>query len=209
MASNIDNLSGQLNSNDYYQRLGVSEDASKQDISKAYRNIALQVHPDKNPGNKDEAEKLFDNLQKAYNTLRSDDERAKYDNISRANNDSNNNINSAGKPEPGAEPGVEPGAQPGVQPGNNNKKPKQTTIEDLGGGDISMTTNFPDAEPDPGSEVPLTKLPTASPPQFALEGGPDQDKGNLALPSPSPSNNSTNNDEDEDQDEDEQNKPQL
>uniref|UniRef100_A0A3Q3RZS4 DnaJ heat shock protein family (Hsp40) member B6a n=1 Tax=Mastacembelus armatus TaxID=205130 RepID=A0A3Q3RZS4_9TELE len=54
---------------DYYQVLGVRRDASADDIKKAYRKLALRWHPDKNPDNKEEAEKKFKELSEAYEVL--------------------------------------------------------------------------------------------------------------------------------------------
>uniref|UniRef100_A0A671VMQ0 J domain-containing protein n=1 Tax=Sparus aurata TaxID=8175 RepID=A0A671VMQ0_SPAAU len=54
---------------EYYQVLGVRRDASADDIKKAYRKLALRWHPDKNPENKEEAEKKFKELSEAYEVL--------------------------------------------------------------------------------------------------------------------------------------------
>eukprot|EP00064_Thunnus_orientalis_P004384 superscaffoldBa00000396_g4395 len=54
---------------DYYQVLGVRRDASADDIKKSYRKLALRWHPDKNPENKEEAEKKFKELSEAYEVL--------------------------------------------------------------------------------------------------------------------------------------------
>uniref|UniRef100_A0A3Q0SMZ4 DnaJ heat shock protein family (Hsp40) member B6b n=1 Tax=Amphilophus citrinellus TaxID=61819 RepID=A0A3Q0SMZ4_AMPCI len=51
---------------EYYQILGVQRNASQEDIKKAYRKLALKWHPDKNPDNKEEAEKRFKELSEAY-----------------------------------------------------------------------------------------------------------------------------------------------
>ncbi len=56
---------------DFYELLGVSEDASQSDIKKAYRKLAVQYHPDKNPGDK-EAERKFKQISEAYETLSDD-----------------------------------------------------------------------------------------------------------------------------------------
>jgi molecular chaperone DnaJ len=63
---------------DYYEVLGLQKGASKDDIKKAYRKLAIQYHPDKNPGNK-EAEEKFKEATEAYEILSDDQKRTAYD----------------------------------------------------------------------------------------------------------------------------------
>jgi molecular chaperone DnaJ len=63
---------------DYYEVLGVQKNALKDDIKKAYRKLAIQYHPDKNPGNK-EAEEKFKEATEAYEILSDDQKRQTYD----------------------------------------------------------------------------------------------------------------------------------
>ena len=63
---------------DYYEILGVAKNASKDDLKKAYRKLAMQYHPDRNPGDK-ESEEKFKEAAEAYEILNNDDKRAKYD----------------------------------------------------------------------------------------------------------------------------------
>lgn len=63
---------------DYYQVLGVSRDASDQDLKSAYRKLAMQYHPDRNPGNP-EAEEKFKEASEAYQVLSDPQKRAAYD----------------------------------------------------------------------------------------------------------------------------------
>ncbi|XP_037131512.1 dnaJ homolog subfamily B member 6a [Syngnathus acus] len=64
---------------DYYQILGVRRDASAEDIKKSYRKLALRWHPDKNPENKEDAEKKFKELSEAYEVLSDVNKRSTYD----------------------------------------------------------------------------------------------------------------------------------
>jgi molecular chaperone DnaJ len=63
---------------DYYEILGVERNADADTIKKAYRKLAMQYHPDKNPGNK-EAEDKFKEAARAYEVLSNRDARARYD----------------------------------------------------------------------------------------------------------------------------------
>ncbi|MCL2705014.1 MAG: molecular chaperone DnaJ [Spirochaetaceae bacterium] len=63
---------------DYYEVLGVPKGATKEEIKKAYRKLALQFHPDKNAGNK-EAEEKFKEATEAYDVLSDDKKRQTYD----------------------------------------------------------------------------------------------------------------------------------
>ena len=64
---------------DYYDVLGVSRDASLEEVKKAYRRLALKWHPDRNPGNKEEAEKRFKEISNAYAVLSDPEKRKAYD----------------------------------------------------------------------------------------------------------------------------------
>jgi len=67
-----------MSKRDYYEVLGVGKKASADEIKKAYRKLAMQYHPDRNPGNK-EAETKFKEATEAYENLRDDQKRAAYD----------------------------------------------------------------------------------------------------------------------------------
>ncbi|MFA6526900.1 MAG: molecular chaperone DnaJ [Candidatus Babeliales bacterium] len=65
---------------DYYEILGVSKNASADEIKKSYRKLAMQYHPDRNPDNK-EAEDKFKEAAEAYEVLSDKDKRARYDQV--------------------------------------------------------------------------------------------------------------------------------
>uniref|UniRef100_A0A8C2IAY3 DnaJ heat shock protein family (Hsp40) member B2 n=1 Tax=Cyprinus carpio TaxID=7962 RepID=A0A8C2IAY3_CYPCA len=69
---------------DYYDVLGVSRNASPDDIKKAYRKLALRWHPDKNPDNKEEAETKFKEIAEAYEVLSDRSKRDAYDRYGRS-----------------------------------------------------------------------------------------------------------------------------
>ena len=66
------------NKRDFYEVLGVSKNASQEEIKKAYRKVAMQYHPDKNPGDKT-AEDKFKEAAEAYEILSDADKRGQYD----------------------------------------------------------------------------------------------------------------------------------
>lgn len=72
-----------MSKRDYYEVLGVSKSASADEIKKAYRKLALQYHPDRNPGDA-AAEEKFKEAAEAYDVLSNEDKKARYDRFGHA-----------------------------------------------------------------------------------------------------------------------------
>jgi molecular chaperone DnaJ len=68
---------------DYYATLGVAREVSAEDLKKAYRKLAMQHHPDRNPGDK-QAEGKFKEVNEAYDVLKDEQKRAAYDRFGHA-----------------------------------------------------------------------------------------------------------------------------
>ena len=77
-----------MSKRDYYEVLGLSKGASAEEIKKSYRKVAMQYHPDRNPGDK-AAEEKFKEAAEAYEVLSDADKRAQYDRYGHAGLSSN------------------------------------------------------------------------------------------------------------------------
>jgi molecular chaperone DnaJ len=69
---------------DYYEILGVDRNATEQELKSAYRRLAMQHHPDRNPDRKDEATEKFKEITEAYSVLADPQKRAAYDRFGHA-----------------------------------------------------------------------------------------------------------------------------
>ena len=83
------------NKRDYYEVMGVSKNASDDEIKKAFRKLAKQYHPDLNPGNK-EAEAKFKEVNEAYEVLSDKEKKARYDQFGHAGVDPSYSAGAAG-----------------------------------------------------------------------------------------------------------------
>ncbi len=70
-----------MTSKDYYKTLEIDRNASDQDIKKAFRRLALQYHPDKNPANSVQAGEKFKEINEAYQVLGDKQKRGQYDRL--------------------------------------------------------------------------------------------------------------------------------
>lgn len=97
-----------VQSEDYYEVLGVPRDSNDAILKKAYRKLAMKHHPDKNPDNKEESEEVFKRVSEAYEVLSDKDKRKLYDQFGKAGLDPSY----GGGGMPGGPPGGTPGGMP-------------------------------------------------------------------------------------------------
>ena len=68
-----------MSKRDYYEVLGVAKDADAKAIKSAYRKLAMKYHPDRNPDDRESAERRFKEVSEAYDVLNDRQKRAVYD----------------------------------------------------------------------------------------------------------------------------------
>lgn len=123
---------------DYYQTLGVARTADAKEIKKAYRQLAQQYHPDKNPGDK-AAEQRFKEINEAYTVLSDADKRSKYD---RFGSQWEQYERGGGRPEDfdwGRWSGGSPGSAPG---GGHTRTVTPEEFEEMFGGGSGFSSFF-------------------------------------------------------------------
>ena len=76
--------SANINSDDYYEVLGLAKPSDEKAIKKAYRKLAVKHHPDKNPNDKDAAEERFKKITEAYSVLSDPEKKKVYDQFGKA-----------------------------------------------------------------------------------------------------------------------------
>jgi molecular chaperone DnaJ len=110
---------------DYYDVLGVARTAPADEIKKAYRRLAMQHHPDRNPGDR-EAEEKFKEAAEAYEVLSDPEKRARYDRFGRA----------------GVSGAAGAGGRPGAGPGFRDISDIFAAFSDIFGGDVRDADPF-------------------------------------------------------------------
>jgi curved DNA-binding protein len=115
---------------DYYQVLGVSRSASTEEIRKAYRKLAMQYHPDRNPGDK-QSEERFKEINEAYQVLNDPQKRAHYDRVGSAYSNWQQR---------GGQGGFDWGRWAGGAPGGT--RVEYGDLNDLFGGDTGLFSEF-------------------------------------------------------------------
>ncbi|XP_061082488.1 dnaJ homolog subfamily B member 2 isoform X3 [Conger conger] len=133
---------------DYYDILGVSRNASSEDIKKAYRKLALRWHPDKNPDNKEEAERKFKEIAEAYEVLSDTSKREAYGHFGKD-----------GMPSSGSSGSSSPGDFPGFA--FTFRSPDEVFREFFGGQD-PFASFFADDFPFGGMHVDFTTFSSSS-----------------------------------------------
>jgi curved DNA-binding protein len=132
---------------DYYQILGVQKNASEDDIRKAYRKLARQYHPDRNPGDK-QAETKFKEIQGAYDVLSDKAKRGQYDRFGEAGLHGGFGGGQGGPNAQGFRWGAGPGGTQGMDPEQAQEIFRQ--FFGGGGGPVDMENIFGGGRPRSG-----------------------------------------------------------